>query len=305
MSRKLIHHVRDHLVPTEHNDFIPHLLKSKALRVILVVSIVFVGFVQVLRATDYFNIYAEIYPTARLQEINQQRSALGLQALSMSPVLEHAATLKVQDMITQNYVTHTSPDGKSPWYWFDQVGYTFVVAGETISVTDVKDTNTTNSRFTEVGFATAQGEKDGTPVTVAVTLFGTPGYKTEVSEGTVFAAEPPVRIIDESPQSISVESTDPTLRSLPTTATAQQPISWWSKVLLRSDTYIAAVLEFVIVALIFALIGLATRVWQRHHHKHIAHGVLMVVILSSLLFVGQMGVFAQKDVAKPLPYLQY
>src|SRR4051812_25649540 len=56
---------------------------------------------------------------------NDARTTNGLPPLSVSPLLTQAAQLKAEDMARNSYYAHVSPDGKSPLYWLDVVGYNY------------------------------------------------------------------------------------------------------------------------------------------------------------------------------------
>jgi hypothetical protein len=96
--------------------------------------------------------------------------------------------MKANDMATKGYFAHTSPEGLSPWYWFKQAGYDFVYAGENLAVnfSDSAEVdkawmnspghrdNILNTKYTEVGIATANGMYQGRPTTFVVQEFGRP-----------------------------------------------------------------------------------------------------------------------------------
>jgi hypothetical protein len=97
-------------------------------------------------------------------------------------------------MAQNGYFAHTSPEGKSPWYWFKQGGYVFNYAGENLAV-DFSDSadverawmnspthrsNILNNKFTEIGVATAVGTLNGRQTTFVVQEFGTPARKDEL-----------------------------------------------------------------------------------------------------------------------------
>jgi hypothetical protein len=244
-------------------------------------------------------------------------------------------------MVANNYFAHTSPYGITPWHWFKEVGYTFRFAGENLAVNflesrDVQQAwlnspthraNVLNPNFTEIGIATAYGTYKGANTAYVVELFGTPAAIAGVgtTQNTSATASSKVdkkvapndvrvagettdtlRTIDESPSFVSVENTDPTLVTevKDPTPTPALRVSWISRFILKIDTYIGVVLEVFVIALVVALAGLATREHQKHHRRHAAYGLLMIVILSSTLFVGRIGVFAKPSaIQSQLPYL--
>ncbi len=68
-----------------------------------------------------------------INQLNQERVDHNLVALQFNDTLKKAARMKLDDMITKKYFSHTSPDGKTPWYWFEQAGYDYKFAGENLA----------------------------------------------------------------------------------------------------------------------------------------------------------------------------
>ncbi len=68
-----------------------------------------------------------------INQLNQERVDHNLSALQFDAVLEKAAKMKLDDMIAQKYFSHTSPSGKTPWYWFERAGYNYKFAGENLA----------------------------------------------------------------------------------------------------------------------------------------------------------------------------
>jgi uncharacterized protein YkwD len=214
---KIAQRVISHVVPTKHNGFIPHLLKAPAMWAMLGSIVALFSFSQLLRITEYLNTKAEVYPASIVTLANQDRNTVGLSALSVSPTLQAAARLKVQDMVTENYFAHTSPQGVTPWHWFKEAGYSFVYAGENLAVNfadsgDVEKAwidspthraNIMNGNFTEIGIAIANGVYQGQPTTYVVELFGMPAIPKKnvvafkpTSASTISLSVPSPKIAD-------------------------------------------------------------------------------------------------------------
>jgi len=64
---------------------------------------------------------------------DEARQGAGLAPLRRSEVLEKSACMKVSDMIEKDYWGHDSPDGISPWFFFDSAGYVYHRAGENLA----------------------------------------------------------------------------------------------------------------------------------------------------------------------------
>ncbi len=119
---------------------------------------------------------------------NENRTDDGLPALAENPLLMEAAQDKANDMAANSYYAHVSPDGKSPLYWLQLVGYHYLNAGENLVIDrttseQVVDAwmaspdhraNILRPQFTEVGVGVAQGVYQGLATTYVVQEFGTP-----------------------------------------------------------------------------------------------------------------------------------
>lgn len=182
--------VKNHFIPNANNDYKPLVLRPRIIAfVCLVVLIAESAFVF---GTSYIvprsQLYGIVQANALVDETNQNRVANNLPALQVSPLLQAAAQEKANDMASKGYFAHTSPQGLTPWYWFENVGYQFDYAGENLAVnfSDSQDVtsawmNSTEHRanilsadFTQIGIATAQGIYNGQSATYVVEEFGTP-----------------------------------------------------------------------------------------------------------------------------------
>lgn len=117
--------------------------------------------------------------------INDVRSDKGLGRLTVNEALNRAACLKADDMIDKRYWSHTSPEGKAPWYFFDQVGYGYVRAGENLAYGQRTSRNVVDGwvrssthyanivgDYTETGICHKVARYRGDTNTVIVSLFG-------------------------------------------------------------------------------------------------------------------------------------
>lgn len=134
-----------------------------------------------------------------VSQTNIFRSSFGLKELRTNPVLDQAASKKLQDMVNGQYFAHTSPSGVSPWYWFDESQYEYTYAGENLAIGFVSAESTVdawanspshrenllNSKYTEVGIAVAPAKIDNSNGFLVVQLFGTP------RPNVVAVAQPP------------------------------------------------------------------------------------------------------------------
>lgn len=134
-------------------------------------------------------VHASSFTAAKvIQLVNQSRETLGLPDLLENPVLSQVARDKAEDMIKNNYFSHTSPDGKDPWYWFVKDGYNYSYAGENLAInfpsaeaqhqawmkSETHKKNILGGNYTEIGIAVAQGVINGKQSVVTVQVFGQP-----------------------------------------------------------------------------------------------------------------------------------
>ncbi|MEX0909759.1 MAG: CAP domain-containing protein [Candidatus Paceibacterota bacterium] len=184
----------DYFLPHKDNDDKPHIVRSASLLLLsFVVIVVFAGSVfETSRIRGDGHFIAAVLPSVLVSLTNADRTEYGLIQLEHSTTLEQAAQLKANDMVSKGYFDHVSPEGVTPWVWFEQVGYSFVHAGENLAINfsesaDVVEAwmnseghrmNILDSNFTQTGIATAVGMYKGKEAVFVVQLFGTPRPRT-------------------------------------------------------------------------------------------------------------------------------
>ncbi len=172
--------LKRHFIPHEGNNHRPHFLhRHNAKQLIGVVllfelvlfilpSVNFVGFVGTLNL-------GAVLPSMLSNLTNDERVSKNLPLLTENALLNEAARLKAEDMAAKGYFAHTSPEGLSPWYWIDKVGYAYDYAGENLAVNFVDSQDVTEAwmnspghranivhgAYTEVGTGIATGMYKG------------------------------------------------------------------------------------------------------------------------------------------------
>lgn len=68
-----------------------------------------------------------------LQETNHDRVKQQQEPLTIDPQLSAAAQAKADDMAKNNYWSHNSPSGKTPWSFIGESGYQYQSAGENLA----------------------------------------------------------------------------------------------------------------------------------------------------------------------------
>src|SRR3989344_2169737 len=158
--------------------------------------------------------WAAVVKSALVDLTNKNRIAQKIPFLKINPVLEQAAALKAQDMSQKGYFAHVSPEGKTPWYWLDQVIYDYTYAGENLAINffdskEVADAwmnspahraNMVNKNFKEIGIALARGIYQNQETVFVVQFFATP-VKASISSASI-----PVKIQKSNLSSVAIKS---------------------------------------------------------------------------------------------------
>ncbi|MCA9365441.1 hypothetical protein KC723_00970 [Candidatus Kaiserbacteria bacterium] len=176
------------LIPSEENDYKPHVLQQFSMLVMaLLVCFTFAAanlHALLWQASDW--LVATVLPAVVVDLTNNERQRLNESPLVRNSVLDQAATAKAEHMAKNGYFSHYSPDGVSPWYWFDQAGYNYIHAGENLAIhfsdsgevveawmkSPTHRANIVDDKFTEIGVGTAKGEYQGYETVYVVQLFG-------------------------------------------------------------------------------------------------------------------------------------
>jgi len=119
---------------------------------------------------------------------NQERKAEGVPQLAQNPLLMRAAQLKAEDMAKESYYAHISPDGQTPMYWLDLVGYKYQYVGENLTANIYNEEqvvsawmgspghkrNLLDAKFTQMGIGVAEGTYKGREALFVVQMLATP-----------------------------------------------------------------------------------------------------------------------------------
>ncbi len=236
-------------------------------------------------------------PSGLLSATNTQRSNNGASALSSNSKLASAAQSKAQDMVARNYWSHVTPDGKQPWVFINNAGYSYVSAGENLAYGFLSSGDTVtgwmnsashkanllSTSFTEVGFGIANSSNfigEG-PQTIVVAMYGSPqvaGVATTAPASSPPAPKPaatpaptptpepePVVLVEEKEEIVEEPIAVANTQSEPTT-TARASQSNVSRIQLITSGAAVWSASAVILAV------LATGVlWIMHHGRKVRH----------------------------------
>lgn len=188
--KKFLNNLKNHFVPHDGNDHHPHFFRDKSILFLsLAVVIIELAFlVQVLFVFNKTNFLAAVLPGVLTSLTNEQRLQNNAPLLTENPVLVSAAQLKANDMASRGYFSHNTPDGKTPWYFLDQVNYKYSLAGENLAINFFESIDVANAwmaspthranivkkDYTEIGIAVASGTYEGRNAVFVVQFFGKP-----------------------------------------------------------------------------------------------------------------------------------
>jgi len=287
---------KKYFIPHQGNNFHPHFFRSAAvLFIILALAGTQLLFYGVLKTLSGNNSYAAIFIGALLSYTNEARASNIGGTLATSPLLTEAAQLKANDMAEKGYFSHNTPDGRTPWYWFNQVGYNYQYAGENLAIdfVDSKDVtdawmsspghraNILNSNYQEIGIATAVGMYQGRETTFVVQMFGSP---------KPVAAVKPVAQKPYKGPTLSTDSQGRTLDSEKVAGVETENLSVAEEALASPRKSLVDIytlfLAFVAVMMLFA--GLFE--FKRHHKAiWLSGGVLILATMGLIALTLQSG----------------
>lgn len=187
--KNLLPQLRFAFFPCSENEFRPLFLQRRFLAyyllLFLTLRLIVFPFYFLFPSTSFF---AEVVSSTLIELTNQNRQARGLASLKENPVLTQAAYAKAQDMLQNDYFSHVSPSGISPWQWFKKSGYNYQVAGENLAIGFLESgevekawnnspshrQNLLNPSYKEIGIAVVKGDFQGRETTLVVQFFGAP-----------------------------------------------------------------------------------------------------------------------------------
>ncbi len=311
----LLKWLKKYFIPHGENDFKPHFLRHEAsLFFFLVIIIVELGFLtQVFIVFDKTNFLAAVLPGILTTLTNEERAHINDAPLVTNNLLTKAAELKANDMATRGYFAHTSPDGKTPWYWLDQVGYNYNSAGENLAVNffesnDVAQAwmnspshreNILKGEYKEIGIGVASGVYEGRNTVFVAQFFGTPMTvippQAQTPVQTVTTTTSPKDIKKVTPKVVIIKPAAPVSIKVLGEATTS-PIkendtifmrlkSFTEKVLTSPREYVSYIFGGILLLTILALILVLFIRSEMAHPMIIARGVALMAVIAFLLFV--------------------
>lgn len=188
------------IIPNEKNNHRALLLKPGFLGVLIAFYILNLSLIKsfTIVKPGVLGYSSEITAKKVFEKTNQERAKVGLPSLHYNSTLSESAAKKAVDMFTNNYWAHTSPQGKLPWDFFNEVNYSYSVAGENLAK-DFYDSdsvlrawmkspthrdNIINPKYMEIGIGIVHGTLNGVKTTLVVQHFATPQDISQIANQT-------------------------------------------------------------------------------------------------------------------------
>ena len=320
----MISWLKKHFIPHQGNDHRPHVLRNSNIKNILILVVFLEIFAFLIPTFTYINRtggMAAVISAVLANLTNEERQAQNLQTLAVSPILNKAAEMKAADMATKSYFAHTSPEGKTPWYWLDQAGYKYQYAGENLAInfSDSKDVtnawmaspthraNIIKGNYSEIGTGIAIGMYEGRktifvaqvyanpfPEIPSPTEFPQPDIKkiptydvsgiVDVSEGKISDVK------EETTKVLGTELGTEIVTNTETVDNATNPIepvqkpTFWQKVFASPRNTTNVILYIVFGIITIALLLYVFIKVENYHPDLITNGLLVLAIVG-IIFV--------------------
>lgn len=187
-----------------------------------------------------------------LSATNQQRANSGVATLTLNSKLSQAAQAKANDMVERDYWSHNTPDGKEPWTFISQAGYSYQKAGENLAygfatsnqtVTGWMNSpshkaNMLDSAFTEVGFGYKNGDnyQSSGNQTVVVAMYAKPQVASASSPEPSPSTSPAPSSSSSPPAPAPAASPAPSKTKSPGSQPVTQPQSTTSETAEKEKT---------------------------------------------------------------------
>ena len=300
------HNLSYYFIPQEKNNFRAQILKNGFLLILVGFYLInqsvikFIGTVK----PGVLGYSSEITAQKVLNQTNLERQNSGLPPLKFNSTLSESASKKANDMFSQNYWAHTSPNGTTPWDFFKAVGYQYSIAGENLA-RDFYDTeslmkgwmnspthkaNIINPKYQEIGIGVVNGTLGGIKTTLVVQHFGTP-MKNIVTKQT-------------QPKQTQVEQTlEPNQQGLKDVVINEKPVVLENSKILseqKSEYINPLTINKIIGAIIFSLIIIVLFIdgyftlkngVNRLTGSNVSHIGFLLIILLFMLYQRQGAIF--------------
>ncbi|MDR3519504.1 MAG: CAP domain-containing protein [Candidatus Pacebacteria bacterium] len=306
-------------IPNVANENCPYILRSESTKNIIAIVIFLEIFTFLIPVFTHLNMsgnMATVLPGILADLTNQERQDQNLPALIVSPLLNEAAQMKANDMAENSYFAHTSPDGKTPWYWLTQVGYNYQYAGENLAInfSDSQDVanawmaspahraNIVKGNYTEVGTGVATGVYQGQETTFVVQDYANP-LPPVVAETT----PAPIKTGTKTTSNVVVKPATNVLGaetlSTPTIVviSVSNPTFWQKLIASPRNTTNIILDTFFLLVLISLILYFFTKI-RNHNFGLITNGLMSLVVIGAIFSFNYYASYHNMVITQSLDY---
>jgi hypothetical protein len=302
MRKPLLHHLHDYFFPHPRNNYRPHLFSDVSVLVLIFVIVVFEAGYLAQTKLVFLNtsFLASVLPGVLADLTNESRAESGVTPVTHNALLDTAAQAAANDMATNSYFAHVSPEGKTPWYWLDQAGYAYSYAGQNLAVnfTDSQNVETAwmaspthranivKPQYTQVGFGTANGMYEGKETTFVVEFFATPAVKSATPANVALVKPTPLKETSTSTSRVTVLGSQTSAPVSPPASAAPAETAGWFVSLLASPLSTLEIICTILFVVIASSFTIAVFIRGRAQHPSVVIGgaFLLIFISVALLF---------------------
>ena len=302
----MINWFKNHLIPHEGNDHRPHILRDASIRniVLLVIFLEITTFLlPTLSNLNRTGGMAAVLPAVLANLTNEERQDQNLKTLTVNKSLNEAADMKAKDMATKGYFAHVSPDGKTPWYWIEKVGYKYQYAGENLAINFSDSIDVTNAwmaspthkaniikgNYTEIGTGVATGIYKGKETIFVAQVYANPlSSVVEKTEPTKKETNKLSKLIktEESTNVLGAQAdsqnTNIEISENLTKNDSPQKITFLEKTL-TSPRNTTNIILYIIFGIVFTALLLYVFIKIKNHHKNmITNGLVLIAIIVAI-----------------------
>jgi hypothetical protein len=298
--------LKKHFIPHEGNNHRPHILRDLSIRNIVAIVIFLELFTFLIPTLTHLNTTGEmatVLPAVLADLTNIERQSQNLPTLTVNPILNEAAEMKANDMATNGYFAHTSPEGKTPWYWIEKVGYKYQYAGENLAInfTDSKDVtnawmgspthkaNIVKGNYTEMGTGIATGMYKGQSTIFVAQIYANPLPVTAEKTTTRLDSARQVTKTEtkETPKVATIKESANVLGVETVAKTENQTLkpAFWQK-LIASPRNTTNLILYIVFGIIFiALLLYVIFIKMKNHHLDLITNGLIVLAIVGAIFM--------------------
>ncbi len=314
----MISWLKKHFIPHQGNNHRPHFLRTQNTRSIVLAILFIEAFLFLIPTLIHINKnggMAAVLPSILSDLTNEERVMKKETPLVINPVLNKAAMMKATDMANNGYFAHTSPDGKTPWYWLEKVGYDYQYAGENLAVnfTDSKDvtkawmnspshkSNIIKKNYTEMGTGIATGVYEGKETIFVAQVYANPLPK-KVEVENIATKEVKVNTASETNKDISVLGAE-TIKEITTNEITEIKYPTLTQKMFASPRNTTNTILFTILGIV--TISLLLNIFIRIKHFHldlITNGLLVIAILGFIFVINYFLSYRNVSVIQRMDY---